>query len=90
MISRQRPKVRTQRSKKNATDALQMRIFAWAPAPSPVTRISVVAIASGNGSFPCSLTMRNWRSGMRKKTPRQPPKNAVMKICQNDTLRPSM
>jgi len=50
------------------------------PPFSPDTSTSVVAVASGNGSFPCMSDTKYFRNGIRKRMPRIPPKSDDRKI----------
>ena len=51
------------------------------PPRSPVTRTSVMAVASGNGSSPCISRTKYRRNGMRNSTPRQPPARQIKMVC---------
>ncbi len=44
----------------------------------------MVAVPSGQGNLPCISTMKWWRSGIRKSTPRQPPRNETTITCHTD------
>jgi hypothetical protein len=39
-----------------------------------------VAVASGNGSFPCISATKYRRNGIRNRTPRSAPRSGTMKI----------
>jgi len=56
--------------------------FAWFPAFSPVTRISAVAVASGQGKMPWFSTMKWRRRGTRNRMPMQPPRKLTSTTCQ--------
>ena len=58
-----------------------IRSFACAPPFSPVTRTSVIAVASGNGNCPCISFTKYRRSGMMKRIPRHPPARQMKIVC---------
>ncbi len=58
---------------------LTTRTAACLPPFSPAIRISVVAVASGNGSFPCMSFTKYFRNGIRNRIPRKPPNDEARK-----------
>lgn len=71
-----------QKSNRPPMSPLVISSFALFPPFSPVINISVVAVASGKGSFPCISFTKYLRKGIRKRIPRQPPNSDEKKICQ--------
>ena len=71
--SAQRPNALNRKSKIPPISPLTTRTIACPPPFSPATRISVVAVASGNGNLPCISFTKYFRNGMRKRMPRKPP-----------------
>ena len=63
---------------------LTRRVLAPFPPLSPLTSTCVVAVASGNGYFPCCSFTKYFLNGMRKSMPRIPPrsdeKNTFVKL----------
>ncbi len=70
----------TMKSKRPPMTMLLTRILAWAPPFSPATRTWVVAVASGNGKWPCISLTKYLRNGIRNRTPSVPPRKETMKI----------
>ena len=81
-VSLQRPTVATMKSYKPPMRPATTSVFALEPPLSPLTRTCVVAVASGNGYFPCISFTKYLRKGMRKRIPSTPPRSELSTICQ--------
>ena len=55
----------------------------WPPS-SPAKRTSAQAVPSGKGRTPCSFTIRAFRKGIIKRTPRTPPKSEIIAMFQKE------
>ena len=84
MVSPQSPNVEMMKSYRPPTSPLASRVFAPLPPLSPLTRTWVVAVASGNGYFPCISLTKYFLNGIRNRIPRTPPrrdeKNTLVKL----------
>ena len=89
MVSAQVPNVLTTKSYKPPTRPLTSRVPTPLP-PSPLTRICVVAVASGNGYFPCISLTKYFLNGIRNRMPRMPPSREDRNICMKLTSTPRM
>ena len=74
-VSPQSPNVDTMKSYRPPMSPLIRRVFAPLPPPSPLTSTWVVAVASGNGYFPCCSFTKYFLKGIRKRIPRIPPRS---------------
>ena len=83
-VSPQSPKVETMKSYAPPMRPLMSRVLAPLPPPSPLTSTCVVAVASGNGYFPCISFTKYFLNGIRKRIPSMPPssdeKNTLVKL----------
>ena len=88
MVSAHVPKVATQKSYNPPMRPAAISVFADEPPLSPLTRTCVVAVASGNGYFPCISFTKYFRNGMRNRMPSTPPSSELRNICQKLTSTP--
>ena len=74
-VSPHRPNVEMMKSYNPPMSPLMSNVFAPLPPLSPLTRTCVVAVASGNGYFPCCSFTKYFLNGIRNRIPRIPPKS---------------
>ena len=86
MVSLQIPKVETMKSYKPPTSPLIRSVLAPFPPLSPLTSTCVVAVASGNGYFPCISFTKYFLKGIRNRMPRIPPKSDEKKTFVKSTV----
>ena len=65
---------------------LASKVFAPFPPLSPLTRTWVVAVASGNGYFPCISLTKYFLNGIRNKMPSTPPSRLEKKTFPKFTV----
>ena len=89
-VSPQAPKVAMTKSYNPPTNPLSTNVLALFPPPSPLTSTWVVAVASGNGYFPCISFTKYFLNGIRKRIPSTPPSREERNICMKLTSTPRM
>ena len=88
-VSAQVPKVLTRKSYRPPIKPLTSRVPAPLP-PSPLTRIWVVAVASGKGYLPCISFTKYFLKGIRNNIPSTPPNKDDRNIWVKLTSTPRM
>ena len=87
IVSDQVPKVLTRKSYNPPIRPLTSNVPAPLP-PSPLTRIWVVAVASGKGYLPCISLTKYFLKGIRNRIPSTPPSREDRNICMKLTSTP--
>ena len=87
-VSLQAPKVATTKSYRPPMRPATSRVLALLPPLSPLTSTCVVAVASGNGYWPCISFTKYFLKGIRKRIPRIPPSSEERNIWTKFTSRP--